>query len=140
MDDSQQQKIRSLFASQHVAVLATQGERGPTATMQAFAETAELDILFILGDSDKYQNLLKNGHATVLIDDREKGDITTFRVNRATLYGIATEIPRGPEWDSLQAHFIAKNPFEKPFFDNPKLKMVRVKPRVISFAGADYKT
>ena len=139
MDESQKQKLVDLFASQHVAIIITQGAQWATATMQAFAETPELDLLFIMGESEKFQNLLKNPNVTVVVDARDKGDIPTFRVNRATLYGTATEIPRGAEWDAMQALFISKDPFEKPFFDNAALKMIRVKPSRISFAGADYK-
>ncbi len=139
MDETQKQKIADLFASQHVAIISTRGQEWPTATMQAFAETPELDLLFIMGDTDKYQNLLKDPRITVLIDDRDKGDITTFRVNRAVVYGVATEIPRGPEWDRMEVIFIKKDPFEAPFFKNEALKMMRVKPKRISFAGADYK-
>ncbi len=140
MDETQRRKLFDLFATQHVAVIATQGDKGPTATMQAFAETAELDLLFIMGDSDKYRNLLEHPNVTVLVDDRDRGDVKTFRVNRATIYGLASEVPRGAEWDALKDRFIAKNPFEAPFFGNEALKMVRVRPRFISFAGADHKT
>jgi hypothetical protein len=139
MDESQKQKLVDLFAGQHVAIIITQGAQWATATMQAFAETPELDLLFIMGESEKFQNLLKNPNVTVVVDARDKGDIPTFRVNRATVYGTATEIPRGAEWDVMQALFIRKDPFEKPFFDNAALKMIRVKPSRISFAGADYK-
>jgi len=139
MDEAQRSRLSDLLASQHVAVFATQGELGPTATMQAFAETPELELLFIMGDSDKYLNLRRNPNVTVRIDDRDKGDIPTFRVNRATIYGTAAEVPRGAGWDSLKELFIRKNPFEAPFFANDGLKIVRVKPRRISFAGADHK-
>jgi hypothetical protein len=139
MDESQKQKIVDLLASQHVAIIITQGAQWATATMQAFAETPELDLLFIMGDTEKFQNLLKNPNVTVIVDARDKGDIPTFRVNRATVYGRATEIPRGAEWDVMQALFVKKDPFERPFFDNAALKMIRVKPKRISFAGADYK-
>lgn len=139
LDDTQKQKLLDLFASQHVAIIITQGAQWATATMQAFAETSELDLLFIMGDTEKFQNLLKNPNVTVVIDARDKGEIPTFRVNRATVYGTATEIPRGAEWDMMQALFVSKDPFEKPFFDNSGLKMVRVKPKRISFSGADYK-
>ena len=139
MDESQKQKILDLFASQHVAIIITQGAQWATATMQAFAETPDLDLLFIMGDTEKFQNLIKNPNVTVVVDARDKGDIPTFRVNRATVYGIAIEIPRGAEWDAMQAMFVKKDPFEKPFFDNAALKMIRVKPKRISFTGADYK-
>ena len=38
MDESQRQKLAELFAQEHVAVIITQGEEWPTATLQAFAE------------------------------------------------------------------------------------------------------
>ncbi|HTR61876.1 MAG TPA: pyridoxamine 5'-phosphate oxidase family protein [Candidatus Binataceae bacterium] len=139
MDETQKQKLVDLFASQHVAIIITQGEQWATATMQAFAETPQLDLIFIMGDTEKFRNLLKNPNVTVVIDARDKGDIPTFRVNRATVYGSASEIQRGAEWDVMQTLFINKDPFEKPFFDNAALKMIRVKPKRISFTGADYK-
>ena len=117
MDETQKQKLVDLFASQHVAIIITQGEQWATATMQAFAETPQLDLIFIMGDTEKFQNLLKNPNVTVVIDARDKGDIPTFRVNRATVYGSASEIQRGAEWDVMQTLFINKDPFEKPFFD-----------------------
>jgi hypothetical protein len=139
MDDGQKKKLLDLFGSQHVAVFSTQGREWPTATMQAFAETSELELLFIMGDSDKYRNLIERPGVTVQIDDRDRGDIPTFRVNRATIYGTASEIPRGDQWNALKDHFIRKNPFEERFFANEALRMIRVTPRRISFAGADYK-
>ena len=47
------------------------------------------------------------------------------------------EVPKGNEWDSLKDIFLKKNPFEAPFFGNPALRMVRVKPKRISYTGAD---
>ena len=139
IDDLQKQKLLDLFGSQHVAIISTQGRDWPTATMQAFAETPDLDLLFIMGDSDKYRNLIERPGVTIQVDDRDKGDIPTFRVNRATIYGTAAEIPRGDQWNALKDHFIRKNPFEERFFANQALKIIRVTPRRISFAGADYK-
>ena len=43
METEQKQKIAALLAKEHVAVVATLGEEWPTATMQAFAETPDLD-------------------------------------------------------------------------------------------------
>jgi len=48
---SLEQKLAELFAQEHVAVIVTQGEEWPTATLQAFAEIPELDLLFIMGDT-----------------------------------------------------------------------------------------
>jgi hypothetical protein len=55
------------------------------------------------------------------------------------LQGIASEVAKGVEWDSLKDLFLKKNPFEAPFFGNPALRMVRVKPRRISYTAPDMK-
>ena len=60
MEAEQIQKLAALLAQEHVAVVTTQGEEWPTATMQAFAETENLDIILIMLESAlKFQNLLK---------------------------------------------------------------------------------
>jgi hypothetical protein len=138
VDETQRQKLAELFAQEHVAVIVTQGEGWPTATLQAFAETPGLDLLFIMGDTaEKFQNLIKRPKVTVIVDTRDVGDVNTFRISRSVVQGIAGEVAKGVEWDSLKDIFLEKNPFEAPFFENPALRMVRVKPKRISYTGAD---
>jgi len=138
MDESQKQKLAELFAQEHVAVIVTQGEEWPTATLQAFAETPDLDILFIMGDTaEKFQNLLKRPKVTMIVDTRDVGDVNKFQISRSVVQGIAGEVAKGVEWDSLKDLFLKKNPFEAPFFGNPALRLVRVKPKRISYTGAD---
>jgi hypothetical protein len=56
------------MAQEYTAVPVTCGDRWPTANMQAFAETSELEIIFIMdGNAEKFQNLdcytgLQSGH------------------------------------------------------------------------------
>ena len=138
MDESQRQKLAELFAKEHVAVIVTQGEEWPTATLQAFAETPQFDLLFIMGDTaEKFQNLLKRPKVTVLVDTRDVGDVSKFQISRSVVQGIADEVPKRAEWDSLKEIFLKKNPFEAPFFGNSSLRLVRVKPKRISYTGAD---
>jgi hypothetical protein len=138
MDESQRRKLAELFAQEHAAVVVTQGEEWPTATLQAFAETPELDLLFIMGDTaEKFQNLLKRPKVTVMVDTRDIGDVSKFQISRSVVQGIAGEVAKGVEWDSLKDLFLKKNPFEAPFFGNPALRLVRVKPKRISYTGAD---
>ena len=121
-----------------MAVIVTQGEKWPTATLQAFAETPELDLLFIMGDTaEKFLNLLKRPKVTVMVDTRDVGDVNKFQISRSVVQGIAGEVAKGAEWDSLKDLFLKKNPFEAPFFGNPALRLVRVKPERISYTGAD---
>jgi hypothetical protein len=137
LDATQKEKLAALLAQEHVAVLVTQGEKWPTANLQAFAETPEFDLLFIMGgNADKYQNLLKHPEATVLIDNRDVGKVPSFEIVRAWMQGIAGDVARSSaEWDSLQAIFLKKNPFEEPFFKNDGLRMIRIRPARVSYAS-----
>ena len=138
MDESQKLKLAELFAQEHVAVIVTQGERWPTATLQAFAETSELELLFIMSETaEKFENLRKRPEVTVMVDTRDVGDVSKFQIKRSVVQGIAGEVAKGAEWDSLKDTFLKKNPFEAPFFGNPALRIVRVKPKRISYTGAD---
>ena len=139
MEAEQKNRLAALLAGEKVAILVTQGEQWPTATMQAFAETAELDLIFIMNDSsEKLQNLLKHPNVTVYVDARERGKIETFEISRVLIQGIASEVLRdGPEWETLKDVLLKKCPFEAPFFKYPTLKMMRVRPQRLSYAGAD---
>ena len=116
MDESQRRKLAELFAQEHVAIIVTQGEQWPTGTLQAFAETPELDLLFIMGDTaEKFQNLLKRPKVTVMVDTRDIGDVSKFQISRSVVQGIAGEVAKGVEWDSLKDLFLKKNPSRRPF-------------------------
>lgn len=137
MNAEQKQKLMKLFAQEQVAILITQGEQWPTGTLQAFAETPELDLLFIMRISaEKYQNVIARPKVTVMIDTRDVGKVATFEIARASVQGEAVDVPRDTaEWAALKAVFLKKNPFEAPFFDSDLLRMVRIKPKRISYAN-----
>ena len=139
MEAAQKERLAALLAEVQVAILVTQGEQWPTATMQAFAETPEFDLLFIMNDaSEKFQNLLKHPHVSVYLDAREKGKVETFEISRVLIQGVASEVPRdSAEWEAAKEILLKKSPFEAPFFKYPTLRMMRVSPRRLSYAGAD---
>jgi hypothetical protein len=135
MDEGQRQKLTVLFAQQHLAVIVTTGDEWPTATLQAFAETPELDLLFIMIDTaEKFQNLMKRPKVRVFIDSRHNLEPSNLDVVRASVQGIASEVPfASAEAAPLKALFLAKNPFEEPYFGHPALRLVRVKPERVSY-------
>jgi nitroimidazol reductase NimA-like FMN-containing flavoprotein (pyridoxamine 5'-phosphate oxidase superfamily) len=135
MDEVQRQKLTALLAQQHLAVIATHGEDWPTATMQAFAETPELDLLFIMIDSaEKYLNLIKRPKVTVFVDSRHNLEPSNLDIARASIQGIASEVPfASAEAAPLKELFLTKNPFEEPYFGHPALRLVRVKPVRVSY-------
>jgi hypothetical protein len=136
LDAIQKEKLAALLAQEHVGVLVTRGDRWPTANIQAFAETPELEILLIMGDyAEKFQNLKQHPEATVLVDTRDSGKVEAFAITRAWIRGLASEVVKGgPEWAQLKRIFLKKNPFEEPFFKNDGLRMIRIKPQRVSYA------
>jgi hypothetical protein len=139
VDAAQKERLAALLAEVKVAILVTQGDQWPTATMQAFAETPDFDLLFIMNDaSEKFQNLTTHPHLSVFLDAREKGKIETFEISRVLIQGVAIEVARdSAEWEASKEIFLKKCPFEAPFFKYPTLRMMRVKPTRVSYAGAD---
>jgi general stress protein 26 len=137
MEVEQKQKLASLLAQEQVLIVTTQGEEWPTATMQAFAETENLDVILIMLESAaKFQNLLKRPQVTLHVDTRDTGNVPTFQIVRAALQGLAQEVPRdSTEWSELKDIFLKKNPFEAPFFKYDTLRMVRVTPKRVSYAN-----
>ena len=76
----------------------------------------------------------------MIVDTRDvgdAGDVAKFQIGRSVIQGIASEVPKGVEWDVLKDLFLQKNAFEAPFFGNPALRLVRIKPKRISYNGAD---
>jgi hypothetical protein len=133
----QKQKLADLFAREHVAVLMTQGDQWTTGTMQAFAETDALELLFIMAaNAEKYENARKRPNVTVMVDTRDQGKVETFEITRASIQGVASEVPReGADWAKLKAVFLKKNPFEAQFFGNDALRMIRIAPKRVSYAS-----
>jgi len=64
--------IKDLLASQIQAVLATQSQHQPYTSLMTFAETEDLSQLLFATyrASYKYSNLMDNGRAALLIDNR----------------------------------------------------------------------
>jgi len=134
----QKQKLAAVFTKEHLGVLITQGTEWATGTMQAFAETNAFEIIFIAAaNAEKYDNALKRPRVTVMVDTRGQGAAPeTFQIARISMQGVASEVPPGSaEWERLKAVFLQKNPFEAPFFGNPALRMLLVKPQRVSYAN-----
>jgi nitroimidazol reductase NimA-like FMN-containing flavoprotein (pyridoxamine 5'-phosphate oxidase superfamily) len=133
--EEQRSKIANVMSEEHVAVIATLGEVWPTATLEAFAETPELDLVIIMNDkAERVANIARNPHVSFLVVNRY-GEIARFQVKRLSGRGVAHEVESGSEeWERLKKIFLAKNPFEEPFFGNPALKMFRIKPISMKYA------
>ena len=137
MTDEQRKKVADTMAAEHVAVITTIGDEWATSTLEAFAETPELDLVVIFGEgSDRFKNIQKRSNVSFLVTHRY-GEVPKFQIVRVSGRGVARDVPKdSPEWNQLKALFLKKNSFEEPFFGNPALRMTRIKPRTIKYADA----
>ncbi len=137
MTEEQKKLIAEVMASEHVAVISTMGDDSPTTTVEAFAETPEFDIIMIMGaDSDRVKNISKRPNVSFLVVNRY-GDVSAFKLKRLSGRGAASEVVKdSAEWNQLKEMFLKKNPFEAPFFGNPALRMLKIKPKSMKYADA----
>ncbi|MBF6567876.1 MAG: hypothetical protein IVW54_03250 [Candidatus Binataceae bacterium] len=137
ISDDQKKPIAELMAQEHVAVINTMGDEWATSTLEAFAETPELELVIILGESsERFQNIQKRPQVSFLITHRY-GEVPKFQVKRLSGRGIAREVKKDtPEWNELKPLFLKKNAFEEPFFGNPALKMLRIEPKRLKYQDA----
>ncbi|HUY19888.1 MAG TPA: hypothetical protein VMV15_11745 [Candidatus Binataceae bacterium] len=137
MTEEQKKLIAAAMAAEHVAVITTVGDEWATSTLEAFAETPELDIVIILGEgSDRFKNVQTRPHVSLLVTHRY-GEVPKFQIRRLSGRGIAREVKKdSAEWNQLKALFLKKNAFEEPFFGNPALRMLRITPKTLKYADA----
>jgi uncharacterized pyridoxamine 5'-phosphate oxidase family protein len=87
-------RVRDLFKSQKLAVLATINEIQPYCNLVAFAETMDCKSLIFTTNrnTSKYRNLLNNRQVSLLIDDRSNLSGGFGKNVAITVLGLAEEL------------------------------------------------
>ncbi len=115
------EEIAALFASQYLAVLATDGPgHRPYTSLLAFAAADDLSRLLFATprDTRKFANMADNAGVSLLVDSRINS-LSDFRDAVAvTATGTATEAT-GPDRDRLLPVFLGKHPHLKQFVADP---------------------
>ena len=121
------EKISSVFASQALAVLATQKDSRPYANLVAFAATEDLRILMFSTSRStrKFSHILDSPQVALLIDNRTNS-IRDFRDAVAiTALGRATMV-KGAEKEHLSSVYLAKHPHLTDFMSTPNQALLKV--------------
>jgi nitroimidazol reductase NimA-like FMN-containing flavoprotein (pyridoxamine 5'-phosphate oxidase superfamily) len=119
--------ITGLFASQRLAVLATQSEGQPYTSLVAFTTSEDLKQLFFATTrtTRKYANLRADSRVSMLVDNRSN-EATDFRWAMAvTATGKAEEIG-GRERDEASKLYLAKHPHLEEFVSSPTCALLRI--------------
>ena len=129
-DQEIQPVLRDLFRSQRYAVLATDDQGQPFASLMAFAATEDLRQIVILTERNrrKFANLKANRRVALLIDDRENKGSDTQDSVAVTAIGDAQEAGSGARAALLEL-FLGRHPYLAAFAAAPSCAIVTVKIR-----------
>lgn len=119
--------LRNLFASQRLAVLATQNAGQPYGNLVAFAETDDLrHLVFVTSrNTQKYANVAENRKVALLVDSR-RNQISDFQKAVAvTAMGAAEEIT-GNERQIMVEVYVNKHPHLANFLKRPDSAVIKV--------------
>ena len=122
------QLLNGLFASQLLAVLATQTEGQPYTSLVAFSEADELKYLLFETNRNtrKYANIVADPRVAILVDNRSNRDSDFRTAIAVTAIGEAEEV-HGPEKDRLMKLYLAKQPHLGEFVSSPDTALFRVR-------------
>jgi nitroimidazol reductase NimA-like FMN-containing flavoprotein (pyridoxamine 5'-phosphate oxidase superfamily) len=126
-DDEVRDRLRTLFDSQSLGVLATSKASQVHATLVAFAVTDDLgEVVFATSRATrKYEMLRANPRAALLVDNRSN-EVSDFRdAVAAAAHGPAEEVEAGRR-DGLAALYLRKHPYLREFVGAPTCSLMRI--------------
>ena len=125
-----QQRLRELFDSQNLAVLATHLGGQPYASLVAFVATDDLKQIYFVTPrtTRKFANLSKDRRVALLINSSTNRAEDFHRAIAVTAVGNAEEIT-GQLRQKIQAQYLAKHPHLTDFVNSPSCALVQVTPK-----------
>jgi heme iron utilization protein len=123
--------LKGLFSSQSLAVLATQNGGEPYACLVAFAPTDDLKHLIFATarGTRKYDNLIRNPLASVVIDNRTNREEDFRRAIAVTAMGAVEEV-KEPDRSHFLEFYLAKHPHLNQFVTSPTSALLRIDVKV----------
>ena len=124
------QRIKELFDSQNLAVLATHNAGQPYASLVAFVASEDLkQIHFVTPKTTrKFANLSKDHRVAVLVNSSINQADDFHQAISVTAVGNA-EIITGAEREQIHKQYLTKHPYLADFVKSPSCALVRVTPR-----------
>lgn len=121
-------QLKELLTSQKLAVLATQNEGKPYASLVAFAATRDLKHLVFATtrSTRKFANLSSNSHVALLIDNASNRESDFHRAVAVTATGEAGEVEPERRRRFVKL-YIDKHPHLREFVGAPTCALVKVK-------------
>jgi nitroimidazol reductase NimA-like FMN-containing flavoprotein (pyridoxamine 5'-phosphate oxidase superfamily) len=127
-DPTLPERIERLLDSQKYAVLATQGEGQPYASLIAVAVSEDLSAATFATPvtTRKYNLLVECDRVALFIDSRSEGEDDMMQIQAVTATGRAVELEQGSEWDSWSKRLIDRHPHLGAFVRSPTSALFRI--------------
>ena len=125
-----QNRMRNLFESQNLAVVATQTGGQPYASLVAFVATDDLKHLFFVTarTTRKFSNLISDSRVAVLINSSINQESDFHEAIALTVTGVAEEVIDSEKQDLLKL-YLTKHPYLEDFARSPSCALIRVAAR-----------
>lgn len=126
-DASLRLSLRSLFASQKLAVLATYGDGQPYCSLMAFAASDDLKYLLVATKraTHKFANLTQHPRVSLLVDNRQNQVDDFQQAMAVTILATAAE-PPAAEYDQLLKLYLFKHPYMQSFCQSPDCALLKL--------------
>ena len=126
--DDIRHEITNLCSSQKLAVLCTQRENQPYASLVAFVISYDLKYLYLITPKTtrKFTNLAANPQVSVMINSSENQESDFHRAMAVTIIGSAAEISGHQRPDIINS-YVEKHPYLEDFAKSPTCAVVQIK-------------
>ena len=119
--------LKNLFASQRLAVLATQSKKQPYGNLVAFVATNDLKHLLFATTraTRKYANISENPKVAMVIDNRSNQEADFHQSAAVTATGAVKEV-EGLKKKPLLRLYLSKHPYLKDFVSSPTCALLKM--------------
>jgi nitroimidazol reductase NimA-like FMN-containing flavoprotein (pyridoxamine 5'-phosphate oxidase superfamily) len=122
------ERIRHVAQGEPYAVLSTQGDGQPYASIVAFAMADDFRTAVFATPiaTRKYRLLTACDHVALLIDNRCKHPDNMMRIEAITATGRAIQVERGESFDRWSRVLVARHPHLAAFVVSPSVALFRI--------------
>jgi nitroimidazol reductase NimA-like FMN-containing flavoprotein (pyridoxamine 5'-phosphate oxidase superfamily) len=122
------QLVQDLLHSQRFAVLSTESETGPYASLIAFWAADDLThvVFSTMRATRKFNYLATHPRVALLFDNRSNRDVDVRESMAVTAIGVAREVVDGGTRAAAVDEYLAKHPHLASFVASPGCAIVRV--------------
>ena len=122
-----QRRLRDLCISQKLAVVSTQSDGQPYASLVAFVASDDLHHIFFVTPrtTRKFANLTSDPRVAVLINSSANEESDFHDAISITATGMAEEI-MDPDRKNVLKQYLSKHPYLEDFARSPSCAVIRV--------------